>query len=212
MRCERLKAFRLERFLLVIVAGLAFVACDGGGNRESVDDEIEGPTSAATFADATATPLPTVSPEELSAIDGDPPRESGTDPCSLVTKAEVEEIIEQQVVDVWRDAHFWFGGSYVCEYFSNGDPFGSATIRLESGLAEDEFEEEIDEMNAEIEAGLDVPKARAISGIAEAAYSFGPVLWVYQEGTMLAVTVIVKNDPDLGAAKELASIALRRLP
>ena len=155
-----------------------------------------------------ASPLPTVSLEELSAIGGDPPPGDGEiDPCSLVTKAEAERIIEQQVVDVWRHAHFF----RVCEYFSDVDaePFGSAVIRVERGLSEDEFEEEIEE----IESGeMGVPKAKAVSGIGDAAYSVGPLLWVYQESTMLVITVVVKERPELDAAKEVAQIALRRLP
>jgi len=206
MKCSGRSAFLLESLLLCVMAGLVFVACNGGGaSREPAGDTRRPtlptaspwprptlptgqPQSAGTpeAGDAEA-PLPTVSPEELSAVGGDPPRPGEIDACSLVTKAEVEQIIEQQVVDVWRHTYY-FGETNICEYFSDGEPFGSAVIRLESGVSEERLQE------------LEFAERFPSSGV-----------FVYDENTILWIAVIVKDDPDPGAEKKLASIALQRL-
>jgi hypothetical protein len=165
-----------------------------------------GPTSAGT--PAAATPLPTLSPEELSAIGGDPPPPPGEiDPCTLVTKAEAEEILEQPVVEVWRHSHF-FGGGNICEWTSGlGELFSSIFLRLDTGYSEQEFVEIYESME---EAGY--PTLRPVSGFGDSAYAWGAVLYVFKGDTLIHFPVIVKDEPSLKAAKELAKIALQRWP
>jgi hypothetical protein len=164
-----------------------------------------GPRSAGT--PAAATPLPTVSPEELSAIGGDPPPPKGEiDPCTLITKAEAEAILELPAADVWRHTHF-FGGGNICEWTSGlGEPFSSIFLRLDAGYSEEELLNFYDRT----EGYFGTPQE--VSGIGDAAYSLGEILDVVVGDIKLGLAVIVKDEPRLKAAKELAKIALQRWP
>ncbi len=180
-----------------LAAGLLLVACDG-------DEEARPPAREDTVAALDeGSPVVAVAQEELDVIGGDAPTAGETDPCSLVTKGEVEKILEQPVGDVFRHSR----PTVLCEYFTEEDPFGSATIRLDAGVSKAEFREEVE--LAEVIGGSE---AEEVSGIGDAAFAADPLLYVYKEEALLLVTVIVRETPDLDAAKELALIALQRLP
>jgi hypothetical protein len=200
--CERLKALRLEAFVLAVAAMLAFTACNGSG------EPMAGASSEPTNAGAqtvTLTPLPTVSPDELSTIGGDPPPPAGEiDPCTLITKAEAEEILELPVADVWRHTHF--GSGNICEWYSRGNPRSSIFLRLDSGYAADEL------MAIYRMEGFGWGELQTLSGIGDSAYTLDEELLVFEQGTLFSFLVVVKDEPSLKAAKELALIALRRLP
>jgi hypothetical protein len=196
-----MRAVRLGHglFLLAVslALGLLLVACDG-------DKETQPPAEEETSeARHEGSPVVTVAQEEPEEIGGDAPKEGETDPCSLVTKGEVEEILEQPVGDIYRH----WRPTVLCEYFTEEDPFGSATIRLDAGVSQAEFQEEVE--LAEVLGGSE---AEEVSGIGDAAFAAGPLLYVYKEETLLLVVVAVREAPDLDAAKELALIALQRLP
>ncbi len=186
-------------FLLAmpLALGALFVACDG--------DTETGPPAGQETSEARdrASPVVPVAQEELDVIGGDAPTAGETDPCSLIMKGEVEKVLEQPVGDVFRYSQ----PTVLCEYFTEEDPLRSVTIRLEPGVSQAEFREEIE--LAEATAGSE---AEEVSGIGDAAFEAGPFLYVYEEGALLVVTVIVRETPDLNAAKELALIALQRLP
>ena len=165
--------------------------------------------------DVTASPLPPVSPEELSDIGGDaPPPEGEIDPCTLVTKAEAEEILELGVADVWRHTHF-FGGGNICEWsshvmasFERDEPFSSIFLRLDAGFSEEEFLE----FRKDIDGIGCFSGTRRVEGIGDSAYASGPTLDVFKGDTKLGLAVIVKDEPSLKAAKKVGLIALRRWP
>ena len=197
---NRLKVVCLRRppFVLVtsVVLATLLVACGREENRVPADQ-------GAPQGEGHVAPLATVPPEQLEEIGGDPARQGQTDPCSLLTKAEVEEVLQQPVAEIYRHTR----PTVLCEYFVEGEPFGSVTIRLGGTVSEAEFQSEI-----ELAEELGGSEATEVSGIGDLAFAVGPLLYVYQEGALLLTAAIVRGKTDLDGAKEVALIALHRLP
>ena len=118
------------------------------------------------------------------------------------------------MVEVWRHTHF-FGGGNICEWSSDimahidhGEPFSSIFLRLDVGLSEEEFlkfQEDLEELGY-------FPEMRRVAGIGDSAYAQESGLDVFKGDTKIGLGVVVKDEPDLDAAKEVALIALRRWP
>ena len=183
-------------FTALLGLGFMLLACNDGDSKSA--PASEGPSEVR----GQGWLMEPITPEELKEVGGDPPRDGEIDPCSLVTRAEVEEILQDSLVDVYRHS----SPTVLCEYFNDGEPFGSATIRLDTAVSEAEVQKEI-----EIGEQLGGSRAREVLGLGDAAFALGPLLYVYEGDTLLLVTVIVEERPDLEAAKELALKALTRL-
>jgi hypothetical protein len=183
---------------LILAVWFAFTACDGD---EDTPAPTGGETPQANEQGQAEGPVPR---EELEEVGGDPPQEGEIDPCSLATKAEVEDILDEPVADTYRHT----SPTVLCEWFSDeAASFGSVTIRLETGVSEDGLEDEIG-----FAEQLGGSKAEVVPDIGDSAYSVGPLLYAYAGDTLLIIAVIAHSNPELEGAKELAPRALARLP
>lgn len=182
----------------MLAVSFALTACDG-------DEDTSAPTGRESpQADEQGQAEGPVPREDLEEVGGDRPEEGGIDPCSLATKAEVEDILGQPVADTYRHT----SPTVLCEWFSDvAMPFGSVTIRLESDVSEDEIQEEI-----AVAEALGGSEAETVPDIGDSAYSVGPLLYAHEGDTLLVIAVIAHNKPDLEGAKALAPSALARLP
>jgi len=93
-------------------------------------------------------------------------------------------------------------------HIDHGEPFSSIFLRLDVGLSEEEFlkfQEDLEELGY-------FPEMRRVAGIGDSAYAQESGLDVFKGDTKIGLGVVVKDEPDLDAAKEVALIALRRWP
>ncbi|HSP54107.1 MAG TPA: hypothetical protein VLS25_00835 [Dehalococcoidia bacterium] len=148
-------------------------------------------------------PLPAIPAIEILDVGGDPASEiDGIDPCTLVRRSEVEDVLGDAVADVYRHSR----PTVLCEFFTAAEgPFGSATVRVEHLDKAGELESE--RQLAELLGGA----VQDVSGFGDEAFSVGPLLYIRQADWMILATVVVKEKPSLEAAKQVASLALARI-
>lgn len=190
--------------VLAVVAalGVVFAACQD--EADSSHDSLT-PDGASTIASPHSSARGTFAEGELTHVSGDQAIPGQIDPCSLVTRDEVAVILGGQVDDPYRHMR----PTVLCEYSSDPDQpdFSSATIRVEHLSSPDELTKEL-----EVAAKLGGDKPQTVSDTGDAAYSVGPLLYVQKGSTLLPLAVIVRDAPDLDAAKDIAQLALTRLP
>jgi hypothetical protein len=184
-------------WVLALAFGLIAVAC----KEDEINPSVPAGSSDASTNDVVADqPVGTIHPENLVDIEGDASVSGEIDPCSLVTKAEVEDVLGQKVNEVYRH-------SALCEYIADEASFGSANIRVETNVSEEERMSSLEVLEQVGQTG-----AEELPGLGDFAYSIGPTVYIARGSTTLLVLVGKDESPNLDAAKVLASKAFARLP
>jgi hypothetical protein len=140
----------------------------------------------------------------FSALSAQTPK-AGTSPCSLVTKAEIEEAVGGPVSDGVANAH----NKMVCDYKAGAA--GTFNILLTSKAAGDKAERTVAELK---KRGI---QAELVPGFGESAYATRPgpgmqQLGVYKGSSHVIVTAMMFGKPDAKAKAVCQAIMRKALP
>jgi hypothetical protein len=205
---HRLPLGALAALFLVALSGLVLLAACGGDDEEGTRSTDETRTPAATAsAGETQTPAATASPAAEETATAAPAASGGEfDPCSLLTKAEVEAAIGTSVTEPEAEG---LSNLFTCSYNDPETPlFSLVTVSVFVGENADQASDvyELTKDNA--------ADAQEVDGIGDEAFWDDILngLEVLEGKYDIRIDVSPDDGDELAIAKDLAAKAVDSLP